>query len=79
MAPRVGKRARAIRLGLAMLRDSPRVGVNMDLEQRIKHLKELIPLLPIRKTIPLQRELVQLERKLKEQKGNPSQTGAANG
>lgn len=50
-----------------MLRDSPRVGVKMDTEQRIKHLKELIPLLPIRKTIPLQRELVQLERKLKEQ------------
>lgn len=42
----------------------------MDLEHRIKHLKELIPLLPIRKTIPLQRELVQLEKKLKERDGN---------
>ena len=38
----------------------------MELEQRIKYLKELIPRIPIRKTFALQKELIELERQLKE-------------
>lgn len=70
MAPAEGSESVSmIRIRLASLRIHQQ-RVFMDLEHRIKHLKELIPLLPIRKTIPLQRELVQLEKKLKERDEN---------
>lgn len=39
----------------------------MKIEERIQHLKELIPLLPIKKSIRLQIELANLERELKKQ------------
>jgi hypothetical protein len=47
-----------------MLQDSPRVG--MEIEERIRYLKELIPRIPIRKTFQLQKELAELEKQLKE-------------
>ena len=37
----------------------------MELEQRIKYLKELITRIPIRKTFKLQKELIELEKQLK--------------
>jgi hypothetical protein len=38
----------------------------MEIEERIRYLKELIPRIPIRKTFQLQKELAELEKQLKE-------------